>query len=139
MLAAHGREPANERGEVDAVVGLADPHEVLHVQQPDDVVEIVDEDRVARRGRRLDPGGDVGATGIVFDRPEVTARRHQLLGGEVFELEDVADDLALHLGELAALGRLVGDDRQLLGAVQRHVSCRVRGCGAAASVTTRSS
>ena len=102
------------------IVGLADPHEVLHVEDPDDVIEIVDEDRVARGGRRLDLGGDGGSTGIVFDRLNLTARRHQFIGGEVLELEDVTDDLALELGELAPLGRLVGDDGQLLGAVERQ-------------------
>ena len=94
-VASNRWELTNQRRKVERLVRLADPNEVLYVQQADHMVEVVTKDRVARDARSHNSLRNIGARGIVRDGFDVGPRGHQFFRGQLFKFEDVVDDLAL--------------------------------------------
>ena len=107
-------------------------HEVLEVDDPNDVVGVVLEARDAREAafdRPLDPGFD-RLVGV--DRNHVGPRPHHLAHHRVAELEDGVDEPPLLAFDLVLVGRdvshraeiVLGDERALLQPFAREQDVR---------------
>ena len=98
--------------------------EVAHVEDPDDVVERLPVDRVARVRRVDDRGKAFLGRQVDGQRHDVGPRHHHLRDLLVGEVEDLVEHLLLLLLELAALG----------GSVEEHLQL---GLGESAALLTR--
>ena len=125
----HGRarDAADRRVAPARLVAEPELDEILQVQDADDVVGVVVDDRDARDALLEEDRHRVARGGGRVDRDHVGARHHDLAHEGVGELEDRVDELAVVLLDELVLGRLVDDAEQLLLRRERRAARRRRG------------
>ncbi len=88
-------------------------HEILHIEDADDVVERALVDGDAGVTDLLDDPRDGAEFVVLFEGLDLGARRHHLLGGQVAELDDRLDHLLLLEVDLALALSLLDHAHQL--------------------------